>query len=70
MKRANEDIRKQARASNVPLWAVAEQMGISEPTMTRKLRVEMSAGEKAGILCIISELSEGREGKQYANEND
>ena len=55
----NEEIRKAATSAKVPLWRVAVEMGISEPTMTRKLRIELPAEEKQHILNIIKQVKEG-----------
>lgn len=57
----NKDIRNYAKEKGVFLWQVAEVMGISEPTMTRKLRTELSAEDKQAFTSIINELSERRE---------
>ena len=38
---ANQDLRNAAKAAKVPLWRIAEKLGCSEPTMTRKLRREL-----------------------------
>lgn len=43
---ANEDIKLEARGNGVPLWQIAEKLGISEPTITRRLRKELTAEEK------------------------
>lgn len=53
---ANQDIRLAAKGSGVALWKIAERLGISEPTMTRRLRTELNADEKAHIMNIIAEL--------------
>lgn len=53
---ANQDIRLAAKGSGVALWRIAEKLGISEPTMTRRLRTELNADEKAHIMNIIAEL--------------
>lgn len=53
----NKDIRLRARGSGVALWRVAEKMNISEPTLSRKLRHELSDEEKARIYAIIEELA-------------
>lgn len=58
MIRANEEIRKAASTANIPLWRVAVEMGISEPTMTRKLRRELTSEEKQHVLSIIDQLKE------------
>lgn len=54
---ANYDLRTAAKNASVPLWAVADALHISEPTMTRKLRRELDEEEKARILDIISALA-------------
>jgi transposase-like protein len=56
LKMANNNIRLMARGAGVPFWRIAQVLGISEPTMTRKLRNELSAKEKAKIRKIIKEL--------------
>ena len=50
-------IRQTAKAKKVPLWAVADRMNISEPTMTRKLRHELPPEETEKILALIGELA-------------
>ena len=42
---ANEKIRNKAKEHRIPLWKLACELGISEATLTRWLRVEMS-GER------------------------
>ncbi len=53
---SNTDIRTEAKENGVPFWKIAEKLNISEPTMTRKLRKELSDEEKAKIRDIIAEL--------------
>ena len=55
----NQEIREAAKKSKVKLWQIADKLGISEPTMTRKLRHELADEEKHRILNIIHELAEG-----------
>ena len=57
MERANITVRKAARAAGVPMWRVAMEMGISEPTMTRRLRIQFTSEQEAEILSIIERLS-------------
>lgn len=54
---ANTDIRNRAKEKNVRLWEVADRLNISEPTITRKLRKELSAEEKHTIFKIIDEIA-------------
>jgi len=53
----NQEVRLFARGLGVPLWKVCNAMGISEPTLTRKLRTEFTDEEKEKIKTIILELS-------------
>ncbi len=53
----NKDIRTYAKENNVKLWQIAKAMGISEPTMTRKLRSELPEQDKQTFRRIINELS-------------
>lgn len=56
-KPANQELRNAAKTAKVPLWRIAEVLGISEPTMTRKLRRELPEKEKQQILGIIEHLA-------------
>ena len=59
----NADLRKSAKDNGVALWQIADKLNISEPTMTRKLRRELPAAEKAKIFEIIDELSAEKQNK-------
>ena len=54
---ANVDIRLKAKGSGVPLWKLANAMAISEPTLTRKLRVELPEADKIKIIKLIEEIA-------------
>ena len=58
---ANQEIRTSAKKSGVPFWKIALEIGVSEPTFTRKMRLELSDEEKTKILDIIKKLSKGVE---------
>ena len=60
MKLANQEVRKYARSKAVCLWEVADHLEISEPTMTRKLRKELSDTERDNILSIIDKVAENK----------
>ena len=49
MKTANLELRRTAKANGVALWQIADKLGISEPTMTRRLRSELPENEKQKI---------------------
>ena len=53
----NKDIHTYAKENNVKLWQIAKAMGISEPTMTRKLRSELPEQDKQTFRRIVDELS-------------
>ena len=55
---SNTNIRLAARGAGIPLWRVAQTMGVSEATFTRKMRVEMLPDEAQRILSIIDQLKE------------
>lgn len=64
---ANESLRKKAKKSGIPLWMIAEEMGVSEPTMTRLLRRELPEKEQRKILNIVADLARRKEAE--VNEN-
>lgn len=57
MVKANLDIRKKAKASNIPFWMIADRLHISEVTFVRWLRHELPDSQKAKIFKIIQEIS-------------
>ena len=57
----NSDLRKSAKENGVALWQIADRLNISEPTMTRKLRRELSAEEKQRIFSLIDEIAAEKE---------
>ena len=58
----NIEIRETAKKKKVCLYEIANRLGISEPTMTRKLRHELEHTEKEKLLGIINEIVSEREG--------
>ena len=60
---SNSDVRTAAKNAGVFLYQIAAAMGISEPTMTRKLRFELSDNEKKPIYEAIERIrTEKKEG--------
>lgn len=55
----NEKIRKTARAAGIPLWKIAITIGVSEPTLTRWLRIPLSAEREMLIMTAIENLVKG-----------
>ena len=54
---ANLDIRAEAVSRGVRLWRVAEELGIADASLSRKLRKELPQAEKERIISIIHCLS-------------
>lgn len=57
----NENIRRAARAAGIPLWKIAVSLGISEPTLTRWLRLPLPADREERILRVIADIEKGGE---------
>lgn len=55
----NCDVKTVAKKKGVYLWQVAEALGMADTTLCRKLRKELTAGEKERIFSIIDQLSRG-----------
>lgn len=53
----NQAIRLAARGAGIPLWRIAQEMNISEPTITRRLRRPLAPEETQKFLAIINKLS-------------
>lgn len=60
MNLANQEVRKYARSKAVCLWEVADYLEISEPTITRKMRRELSDTERAEMFSIIDKVAENK----------
>ena len=54
----NSEVREHAKEKSVKLWQLADELKISEPTMSRKLRHELPEEEKNKILALIDEIAE------------
>lgn len=55
----NQDIRRAAAKAGIKLWQIADAIGITDSTFSRKLRKELAQEEKEVIFNIISKLGEG-----------
>lgn len=54
----NQSVRRAARVAGVPLWKVAAAVGVSEPTLTRWLRVPLPEDKEQRIMTAISALEQ------------
>lgn len=52
----NEQVRKAARVAGIPLWKVADAIGVSEPTFMRWMRYPLPAEKESRIMEAISTL--------------
>lgn len=55
-KMANEDIRMIARANYIPQWKIADKLGITDITLCRWLRHDLSEEKKKQIIQAIEEI--------------
>ena len=53
----NLDVRRHAKEKGVCLWQCAEELGVSEPTMTRMLRRELTERDKERLIAVIDKLA-------------
>lgn len=58
--KSNFDVRERASTSGVYLWQVAAALGVSEPTLFRRLRTELSKDEKECIFKVIDRIEAER----------
>ena len=56
-KMSNQDIRRTAAGAGVKLWQIADALGMSDCSFSRKLRKELSQDEKEEIFSIIWRLA-------------
>lgn len=56
----NAEIRAAASASGVKLWEIAQRLGMNDGNFSRKLRNELSDGERERVLSIIETIAKER----------
>ena len=56
----NDALKNYAREMRVPMWEVAANLGVSESTMTRMMRQEISEEKTAEIRSIVAEIARKR----------
>jgi len=49
----NESLRTAARKARVPLWKIADALGVSEATFTRMMRRELPKDKHEQVMSII-----------------
>ena len=58
---ANQSIRRYAKSRGVFFWEIALFLGVSENTITRKLRTELSEDDAAKFKYAIDQISKQKE---------
>lgn len=58
MMKANADIRAELKNKRIPVYAIADVMGVHENTVFRRLRHELPEREKQHYINIINQLSQ------------
>ena len=59
MDKANKDLRLACKGAGIPLYVIAETLGISDQTLFRNWRKELAQEEKEKIISIINSIKEG-----------
>ncbi len=57
MKVANEDVRKAVKEAGLRMWMIADELGIADHALSKKLRYELSDKEKEAIYKIVNNLA-------------
>jgi hypothetical protein len=52
----NQDIRNAIRNAGVPVWLVAEKLGVHENTLYRHLRKKLHTDQKEELLKIVKDI--------------
>lgn len=55
---ANQDIREVSKEAGVKLWQIAERLGMTEWSFSRKMRRELLPEEKMRIMEAVSKIRE------------
>lgn len=67
----NLDIRNKISEFNLKYWEVAENLGITDSTFSRRLRKELPEEEKTKILKVISRLMlENKKEEEISGSNE
>ncbi|MBO4867955.1 MAG: hypothetical protein J5582_15550 [Ruminococcus sp.] len=58
---ANKDIRVALKIADIPYWRVAEELGVSENTILRRMRTELTAEDRIKFLAAIDNIKKENE---------
>lgn len=65
-KAVNPRIDERKTAANVPYWRIADELGISENTMLRRMRHQLPTDQEAEVLEAIDRAAEKMETERAA----
>ena len=57
---ANAEIRKTLKAEKIAYWQIADELGVHENTVIRRMRHELSEADEKAFLKAISEIMSKR----------
>lgn len=60
---ANKELRSLIKNEGFYLWQIADEMNIHETTLVKKLRKELSDGQRAEIMSAVEQLRSSRDTK-------
>lgn len=61
IEKLNVPVRTSARINDVPLWKVADLMGISYSTLMWRMRKEWAEEEQSRVIRLIEEYAKGED---------
>ena len=61
MKQANKEFRADMKAAGISLWQIANEIGVSEATITRLLRVEIDEETKRQLVQAAQRIQKRNE---------
>ena len=56
---ANEKIKSILKERKIPQWRIAVELGISEATLTRWLRVELTPDKQGLLIAAVQRIARG-----------
>lgn len=65
----NIEIKNYAKSKKVYMWEIADKIGISENSLCRKLRYELSGEEKELIVSVIDEIAKEKSAEALQSLN-
>ena len=61
---ANDEIKAYAKQAGVRLWEVAEQLNITDVSLSKKLRYELDPEYKSRIIKLVDQIAKEKQSQQ------